>query len=64
MSPAYSTSSLPGAATAPLVQVRNLSKDYQLGSFPFRSTVRAVNDVSFDINRGEIVALVGESGSG
>ena len=32
--------------------------------FPFRSTVRAVNDVSFDINRGEIVALVGESGSG
>ena len=64
MSPAHSTSSLPGTATAPLVQVRNLSKDYQLGSFPFRSTVRAVNDVSFDINRGEIVALVGESGSG
>ncbi|MEV5052318.1 ATP-binding cassette domain-containing protein [Arthrobacter sp. LAR12-1-1.1] len=64
MSPAHSTSSHPGTASEPLVQVRNLSKDYQLGSFPFRSTVRAVNDVSFDINRGEIVALVGESGSG
>jgi peptide/nickel transport system ATP-binding protein len=64
MSPAHSTSSRPETATEPLVQVRNLSKDYHLGTFPFRSTVHAVNDVSFDINHGEIVALVGESGSG
>ena len=29
-----------------------------------RGTVRAVNDVSFDIDTGQIVAVVGESGSG
>jgi peptide/nickel transport system ATP-binding protein len=66
MSPAYSPVSLSRSGTAhePLVQVRGLTKDYHSGSFPFRSTVRAVNEVSFDINHGEIVALVGESGSG
>ncbi|MBW4094942.1 MAG: ABC transporter ATP-binding protein [Acidobacteria bacterium] len=47
-----------------LVQVRNLSKDYHSGTFPFRTTVPAVKNVSFDIAQGEIVALVGESGSG
>ena len=29
-----------------------------------RGTVRAVDDASFDIRRGEMMALVGESGSG
>lgn len=41
----------------PLLSVRNLDKTYRNG-------VHAVADVSFDLARGEIVGLVGESGCG
>jgi peptide/nickel transport system ATP-binding protein/oligopeptide transport system ATP-binding protein len=44
----------------PLVQVENLKTYFNTGS----TVVKAVDDVSFEINRGEIVGLVGESGSG
>ncbi len=47
---------------APLsIDLRNLVIEYQrLGKPPFR----AVDDVSFQVRKGEIVGLVGESGSG
>lgn len=50
----------------PLVEVRNLVKHFPRGGGMFRpkSTVRAVDDVSFTIEEGETFALVGESGSG
>jgi len=51
----------------PLLQVRNLSKHFSVGEglfFSARNTVKAVDGVSFDIERGEILSLVGESGSG
>lgn len=43
-----------------LVQVRNLSVTYHTRLGP----VSAVDDISFDIHRGEILGLVGESGCG
>jgi peptide/nickel transport system ATP-binding protein len=53
----------------PLLSVRNLAKTYAIRkSGPFGAgaaqTVRAVDDVSFDVFRGECLGLVGESGCG
>lgn len=46
------------------LSVRNLVKEFQIGRGSKRATVHAVNDVSFDIARREILGLAGESGSG
>jgi oligopeptide/dipeptide ABC transporter ATP-binding protein len=50
-----------------LVEVKNLKKYFQVASRVFggkKSTVYAVNDISFDIFEGETLGLVGESGCG
>lgn len=44
----------------PLLRLENLSIDYRIRS----GYLSAVSDVNFTMNRGEIVALVGESGCG
>jgi len=52
---------------APLLQVRDLVKEFDLRRTSFRAesrTVQAVSGVSFDIDVGEAVSLVGESGCG
>lgn len=45
---------------SPLIQAEGLSKVYPRG----REQVRALEGVSFEIQRGELVAVVGPSGSG
>ena len=49
-----------------LLQVRDLVKHYSSGGLfrPAAPVVRAVDGVSFEVNRGETLALVGESGCG
>jgi oligopeptide/dipeptide ABC transporter ATP-binding protein len=51
----------------PLLEVTNLSKHFPAASgifSPSRGRVKAVNDVSFYVDRGESLGLVGESGCG
>lgn len=43
-----------------LIEIKNLRTSF----FTLGGEVKAVNDVSFHVNKGEIVAVVGESGCG
>jgi len=46
-----------------IIELRNVSKTFKLGLFG-STVVQALSDVSFDVKKGEIVGLLGESGSG
>lgn len=50
--------------SAPLLDVRGLSKRFPAGGVFRRWQIHALEDASFTLARGQIVALVGESGSG
>ena len=49
-----------GNKKLPLIEVKNLIKTYQTGDESFN----ALNDVSFSIEEGEFVSIMGTSGSG
>ena len=52
-------------APEPILQIRNLKQYFPAGKKDGKPLyVKAVDDVSLDINKGEIIGLVGESGSG
>jgi putative ABC transport system ATP-binding protein len=44
----------------PLVELRNVSKIYRLGE----EEIRALDDISLDIDEGEFISIIGPSGSG
>lgn len=46
--------------TEPIVQIRQLTKSYRRGG----QVVSVLTNISFDINSGEFIALMGPSGSG
>jgi peptide/nickel transport system ATP-binding protein len=58
--PAVALPALEQRVTEALLSVRGLKKYFGHGEHP----VRAVDDVSFEIGKGEVLGLVGESGSG
>jgi putative ABC transport system ATP-binding protein len=49
-----------GAATGPVVQARDVTRRYGEGD----TAVEALRGVSLDVNRGQLVAVMGPSGSG
>ncbi len=44
----------------PLIEIEDLSKLYQMGD----ETLKALDDVSLSVNKGDFVAIIGPSGSG
>lgn len=61
------TTATKNSRSVPLVAVRNLKKYYPVRSGVFSRVsawVKAVDDISFDVHKGETLGLVGESGCG
>ena len=48
----------------PLLQIKNVSKTFNSHRYSRQSQFLAVDDISFSVNKGESVALLGASGSG
>ena len=61
---AESTSPTNNVADTPMLEVRHLVKRFPIGNALKQKHVHAINDISFTVQRGQVVSLVGESGSG
>lgn len=58
------TAAAPDIPADLLLRVRNLTKHYPVGNKRSGEVMKALDDVSFDLKRGETLGVVGESGSG
>lgn len=45
----------------PLLEITNLSKEFKLNQY---TILKAINNISFNLNHNEILGIAGESGSG
>lgn len=52
------------AQNSPILEVKQIVKDFPVGGVFQNQQMRALNDVSFQLNEGKALAVVGESGSG
>jgi peptide/nickel transport system ATP-binding protein len=59
-----SLTSRAGVAASPLYQLRGVTRHFPAGPAWHRAIVHALDDVSFDVHRGESLGIVGKSGSG
>src|SRR4051794_21632213 len=62
--PVHDTAVTGPAATLPLLDARGLTKHFPIGGALSRKRLHAVDDLDMTIERRQIVALAGESGSG
>ena len=47
-----------------VLDVKNLKQHFQIGSGRGRTTLKAVDGINFQVKKGEVFSLVGESGCG
>ncbi|MBT2683413.1 ABC transporter ATP-binding protein [Bacillus sp. ISL-37] len=47
-----------------MISINNLSHDFEIGKKGRKTIIPVLKDVSFKVNKGEIVTIVGRSGSG
>ncbi|WP_163538938.1 ABC transporter ATP-binding protein [Gracilibacillus sp. YIM 98692] len=47
-----------------MIEVKNVSQTFQLGKKNDQTHLNVLNDISFQVEKGEIVAITGRSGSG
>ena len=47
-----------------ILRVENLKQHFKLGGGRKKAIIKAVDDISFTIYKGEVFSLVGESGCG
>lgn len=47
-----------------MIEIKNVSHDFEIGKREKKTVIPVLRNISFEVNRGEIVTIVGRSGSG